>query len=132
LESPGTLRERCAIALKAPWGRNANASESPWTPCNRCRSPWHSHGDLTTDSLRCHDVLGDCTALSRRLHGIPTAFFKGRWSHGVCNLQQNTKSAPRRYRRLHGVSWRCWRSARRSGSSHGDLVTIQIAVRTLP
>jgi hypothetical protein len=154
LESPGTPRERSAIALKTPWSRNANALESPWTPhkrcviavqsscnrherrvnavqspCNRCRSPWRSHGDLTTGSLRCHDVLGDCTALSRRLHGVPTAFFKGRRSHGVCNLQQNTNAVPRRSRRCHGVSWRCHGDA---GVLHGDLVTIQIAVRTPP
>ena len=151
LESPGTPRERCAIALKTPWSRNAIALESPWTPCkrrviavrssckrherrvnavqspcNRFRPPWRSHGDLTTDSLRCHDVLGDCTALSRRLHGVPTAFFKGRRSHGVCNLQQNTNAVPRRFmampRRSHGDA----------GVLHGDLVTIQIAVRTPP
>jgi hypothetical protein len=36
LESPGTPRERCVIALKTPWSRNANALESPWTPRKRC------------------------------------------------------------------------------------------------
>jgi hypothetical protein len=107
--------------LKTPWSRNANALESPGTPRKRCvievQSPWTPRkrceiavghlGDLTTDSLRCHNVLGDCTALSRRLHGVPTAFFKGRRSHGVCNLQQNTNAVPRRSRRFHGFSWQC-------------------------
>jgi hypothetical protein len=106
--------------------RRINAVQSP---CNRCRPPWRFHGDLTMDSLCCHDVLGDCTALSRRLHGVPTAFFKGRQSHGVCNLQQNTKAVPLRSRRFHSVSWQCHGGP---GVLHGDLVTIQIAVRTPP
>jgi hypothetical protein len=110
--------ERCAIALKTPWSRNANALESlcnrgavvlqsPWTPRKRCAITVGHLGVPTATSLRCHDVLGDCTALSRRLHGVPTAFFKGRRSHGVCNLQQNANAVPRRSRRFHGVSWQC-------------------------
>jgi hypothetical protein len=157
LVSPSTPRERCAIAMKTPWSRNANALASPWTPCkhcviavqsscnrherrvnavqspcNHCWPPWRSHCDLTTDSLRCYmyDVLGDCTALSQRLHDVPSAFFEGRRSHGVCYLQQNTNAVPRRSRRLHCFCGEPQRSYGDAGVLHVDLVTIQIAVRT--
>jgi hypothetical protein len=94
-----------AIAVKTPWGRNANALETPWTPLERCAiavnalvSPWTpckrcviavqlscnryerrvnavqiavGHlGVPTATSLRCHDVLGDCIAVSRRSYCV--------------------------------------------------------------
>jgi hypothetical protein len=123
-ESPWTPRDRCVIALKTPWNRNATALVSPWTPRKRCvivvQSPWtlrkrcaiavghlcvpqRPHYGLTALSRRSRRLY----ALSRRLHGVPTAFFKGWSSHGVCNLQQNTNAVPWRSRRFYSVSWRC-------------------------
>jgi hypothetical protein len=99
-----------AIAVQLSCNRHECLVNAVQSLCNRCRPPWRSHGDLTMDSLRCHEVLGDCTALSRWLHGVPTAFFKGRRSHGICNLQQNTNAVPRCSRRFHGVLCRCRRS----------------------
>jgi hypothetical protein len=93
----------------------------PWTPRKRCAIAVGNLGVPTATSLRCHDVLDDCIALSRRLHGVPIAFFKGRPSHGVCNLQQNTNAAlglgdSKAFRGdATALPRRCWRSVMWSG-----------------
>jgi hypothetical protein len=64
LVSPWTPRKRCVIAVQSSCNCNERRVNAVQSPCNCCRPPLRSHSDLTTDSLHCHDVLGDCTALS--------------------------------------------------------------------
>ena len=119
--TPYSLRENAmetitlnTHAVQAPKTRRDDAVETQWHlhgllryPCKCRRQHRRSRGVHGARLRRSCGVVGDLTALLRRLYGVPTARISQRRATARTLSMFKVRAVAWRPRRPHGVQWRC-------------------------